>query len=243
MPGALFEYILDKVEELEKYALEESVSGEKAQDDSPAELWGDLASFLMGRLHGISNEVAAELTDHLRKKGDLLDGWFADAYTRDMLERIPKMVARTKGLASIVAVTTPSKATEALIRGATQTYVFGFWDASMALCRAALEQALWEVMKEKVKNKPESLNALSKEAVWCGTLDKLTGELAMLVVRAANRVLHEKGSTESEARGVLWGLRSVTQRLYGNKKQPATNPTYSGFRRAGGRALPRGRRP
>ncbi len=40
MPGALFEYILDKVEELEKYALEESVSGEKAQDDSPAELWG-----------------------------------------------------------------------------------------------------------------------------------------------------------------------------------------------------------
>jgi hypothetical protein len=64
----------------------------------------------------------------------------------DFAVRIP-MVGRCDSINAAVAAEgsrVPSKTTNTYLQGAVRTYVFGFPQASLALSRAALEQALKE---------------------------------------------------------------------------------------------------
>lgn len=70
----------------------------------------------------------------------LLDGRF----TRDAINAVPGYLTRTMELSRLEGSRTPSEVTNGYMREVVRTYIFGFPQASIALSRAALEQALKE---------------------------------------------------------------------------------------------------
>lgn len=66
-------------------------------------------------------------------KDGTLEDWLDPYYVRDLLKRVPKMVARTVKLSSVIPQKTPSSAANLNLREATRSYIYGFWQASVAL--------------------------------------------------------------------------------------------------------------
>ena len=65
------------------------------------------------------------------------------------LEEVPEMVKRLTQMSKLSALSTPSARTGVYIREAARTYIYGFMQASAAMSRAALEQALKERLGTK----------------------------------------------------------------------------------------------
>jgi hypothetical protein len=139
---------------------------------------------------------------------------FADAFLREMFRRIPELVARARQISPLAPHEIPSDATQVYLREATRCYLFGFWDASMALSRAALDEGLWTVARDKLKRKPESLRELLKACIWLGILDKPIADLADKVVLAGNRVLHIQPTNREEAWDALCAVCGVLLHLF-----------------------------
>jgi len=74
---------------------------------------------------------------------DLLD----ERFTRDVINAVAGYVKRTLELSRLEAARIPSTLTNGYLREASRTYIFGLPHASVALCRAALEQALKENLR------------------------------------------------------------------------------------------------
>ena len=146
---------------------------------------------------------------------DLLEFYIDEKYTQDLVERVPKMVARTMRLNALGPVhTLPIPATNLYISEATRTYVFGFWHASIAFSRAALEAALRERIEGELGQSRTKLRYLITTGRRLGFLDGLHEAMADRVAEAGNRVLHEEPADEKVAWSVLREGRSVLIHLY-----------------------------
>ena len=121
---------------------------------------------------------------------------------------------RTLELSPLEAADTPSKVTNTYIREATRTYILGLPQASIALCRAALEQGLKERLGRQLSGEFIKFQDLLEEARRWHLLDGVTEQTARYVANAADDVLHEKPTEISKARDVLDQLRGVLQHIY-----------------------------
>ena len=65
----------------------------------------------------------------------VLEDWLDNYYVHYLLKRVPKMVARTVKLSSMIPRKIPSSATNLYLREATRSYIYGFWQSSVALAR------------------------------------------------------------------------------------------------------------
>lgn len=140
----------------------------------------------------------------------LLDG----RYTRDVVSSVPGYVRRTMELSRLAASHPPSKMTNGYLREAVRTYIFGLPQASIALSRAALEQALKESLGYQGTGTFVKMNDLLDEAMGAGVLDNLMRKAARQIADDADDVLHEKPADSKKAYEVLLALRGVLQRVY-----------------------------
>ena len=139
-----------------------------------------------------------------------------DCLSRLMVEQIPTMVSRALHLSALIVPPLPADR-DLYLREATRCYLFGLFNASVALSRSALEYALLDSVPKmlQVQSRAERLKGLINAAchsILKGAPDVC--ELADRVRRRANRVVHKRPCEESEALEVLRETRDVVHFLY-----------------------------
>lgn len=172
-----------------------------------------MTAHLVGHLVGFSDATALKIESLFRDVGAPLDEQIEHYYVRDMLTRVPRIVARTMKLSHIIPNKGVPGPTEIYLKEATRAYLFGFWDASVALSRAAVEQGLRQAVKERLSRNLEKLPDLVNASLRWELLDRPRADLADKVVSAGNRILHSNPADETEAWDVLCAARGVLLHL------------------------------
>jgi hypothetical protein len=75
---------------------------------------------------------------------EIVEHLIDDYYTRQQLDKISSFVRRTLNLSQFETTHIPSEQTRTYVREARRTYIYGLSQATIALCRAAVEQCLKE---------------------------------------------------------------------------------------------------
>ena len=145
---------------------------------------------------------------------ELIEDFLDDRFTVEAVDGVQSSVKRLMKLSRLEAVRLPSKVTNGYLREAVRTYLFGFPQASIALSRAALEQALKENLGHQLSGEFRSMDELLKEARKYKLLDRTMELCARDVAKAGDGVLHEKPTTDSKALEVLDKLRGLLQHIY-----------------------------
>ena len=145
---------------------------------------------------------------------ELIEHFLDDRFTRDLMDAVPGYVERTMELSRLQASRVASQVTNAYLREAVRTYVLGLPQASVALSRAALEQALKENLGYQGQRIYVEMNDLLEEAETAGVIEKMLRRMARKVAQEADDVLHEKPTSITKASEVLLLLRGVLQHIY-----------------------------
>jgi predicted translin family RNA/ssDNA-binding protein len=159
-------------------------------------------------LRGIERLVEAE--------PELIKHFLNDHFTREVVHAVPGYVERTMQLSRLEAQQTASKVTNAFLKEAVRTYLLGLPQACVALCRAALEQALKERMGFQLAKTYVEMPQLLDEAEGAGVLDPTLRRMAAHIAKEAGDVLHEKPTNLKTAYEVLVELRGVLMHVYQN---------------------------
>jgi len=166
----------------------------------------------------LNDQTLARLTEKFAHIDPDLTFYLLDnCFTRQLLKGVGGCVERTMKLSALEAESKPSMVTSQYLREAVQTYVFGLAQASVALSRAALEQALKEKMGYQGTRWFGDMGILLDEAEAAGVIDRPVREMARSVYRNANDVLHEKPASLTTAFDVLLSLRGVLQHIYADE--------------------------
>jgi hypothetical protein len=130
LSGMLTEYLCD---------MDATCEVEPGERRKSEELDGKLAA----SLEGFTDEGSGPMTAILQKyRKDVLEDSLDSYYVRKFLKDVPKLVQRTMQLSALGMKTVPSTAVSFYLREATRCFIYGFWGASVAMSRAALEQGL-----------------------------------------------------------------------------------------------------
>jgi hypothetical protein len=121
---------------------------------------------------------------------DLIASFLDEQFTRKVIDAVPGNVRRTMELSRLEGSRIPSSVTNGYLREAVRTYILGLPQASIALCRAALEQAIKENLGYRTSTVVE-MNSLLDEAETAHVIDKTVRTMAREVAIEANGVLHE----------------------------------------------------
>ncbi len=146
---------------------------------------------------------------------EVIEALLDKKFTRELVESVPGYVSRTLKLSRLQSARTPSKTTNAYVREAVRTYIFGFAQASIALSRAALEQALKEELGNQGKKLFLTMNDLLDEAEGAKVIDSVIRTAAREIATEGDRVLHERPADIDAAYEVLVKLKGVLQHVYG----------------------------
>ena len=136
-------------------------------------------------------------------------------YRKDAVDRIAPITKRFLKLSPILTKVSHRQDVNTYLREATKCYLYGFFQASTALFRTALETGLSDFLHRKLG----PIQGLKlNERITCAVQSKLIppeiGSMAHEVRKAANEAIHEKPITEMNAFDVLTKTRCVLETLY-----------------------------
>ena len=187
---------------------------ERAESAKAREIIDFIVDHLVKAREVITNNQF-EIFDRCVENGrEMIEELLDERFTRDVIDEVSGYVRRTLELSQMKCATIPSKVTNGYLREAVRTYVIGLPQASVALSRAALEQALKEGIGYQSTGTFVKMNDLLEEAETAGVIDHANKMLAREVADAADDVLHEKPTTLSNALDVLVKMRCVLQFIY-----------------------------
>lgn len=138
-----------------------------------------------------------------------------DYYSREAVSAIRQIAERFRKLAPVLVGRIPSKEVCVYLREATRCFIYGFFQASIALSRAALEAGLNEHIGRKFG--PVSQMELAKKIDLASRWKLVSGQSASMahdVRRAARRVLHQEPVKENLAFDTLVRARGVLKNLF-----------------------------
>ena len=145
---------------------------------------------------------------------ELVEDFLDERFTKDVVDAVSGYVRRTMRLSRLESSRSPSQVTNGYLREAVRTYVLGLPQASVALSRAALEQALKENLGYQGTRTFVEMNRLLKEAEGAHVIDKANRRLARKIADEADDVLHERPTSLDKAYDVLVMLRGVLKHVY-----------------------------
>ena len=160
------------------------------------------------------------VTDALKTLRDILEWDLDDCLSRVMVSEVPRMVSRALQLEPMSIERSPGADENAYLREATRCYLYGLFNASVALSRSALEQVLSSKIPKPLQAAGEdSLQALIKIA-RSSILKQATGicDRADGIRRKANGIVHGRTCKGSEALTVLKDTRDIIVCLYRNSR-------------------------
>jgi hypothetical protein len=162
----------------------------------------------------IRDSKLAVVENLVREIPDVMEDLLDEHFTREMVDMVAGCARRTLKLSRLQAERQPTATTGIFLREATRTYIMGFAQASIALSRAALEQALKESMGHQSSNSFVSFQKLVDDAVRWNVLDRRHAQIARKLAKEGDNVLHDRPASEGKALEVLMLLRELLQYIY-----------------------------
>jgi hypothetical protein len=135
-------------------------------------------------------------------------------YAREVVSHLPDMVERFSRLRPILVGRLPDRRVAIYLREATRCFVYGFFQGSVMLSRAALEAGLNRYVELKLGSLPRmELKEIIEKAARFKLISGATADLAQSVRKLANQVLHSKPASEALAFEALVAARGVLREL------------------------------
>jgi hypothetical protein len=160
-----------------------------------------LITVAMSSLEGFAPAAADQLLKFWRNSPDSWHWAVDDYYARQSVTDIAQIVRRFLKLTPVLVGRIPSDEVSVYLREATRTYIHGFFQASTALSRAALEAGINEHLKGKLGAVPNT-----------DLID--IARLAHEVRKAGGNVLHKSPAPEKLAFDTLISARKILMNLY-----------------------------
>jgi hypothetical protein len=136
-------------------------------------------------------------------------------YSREVVSNLPGMVERFSRLRPVIIGRLPDKEVNIYLREATRCFVYGFFQASIALSRAALEAGLNRHLERKLGDLSRlELHEKITKAFQFKFISGKAESMGQEVRKAANEVLHLRPATEGLAFDSLASVRGVLKELY-----------------------------
>lgn len=153
---------------------------------------------------------------------DIAEAWLDGYYVYRQLGAIPGMIERTLQLSRLDATSIPSEQTTRYISEASKCYIQGFEIATVAMARAALEQAIKERFAQL--NVPSSglvLGKLIKVAQSRNIVLSPDGiNFARDLVNRCNAVMHRQPPYNKDAAWeILAGIRALLAEIYSSAEE------------------------
>jgi hypothetical protein len=168
-------------------------------------------------LYDRSRELFSKDPGVLELVRGMLERSLDDCLSRMLVSEIPRMVARAIQLEPMSIAKSPQADQNAYLREATRCYLYGLFNASVALSRSALEQALSSKIPTLLQRAAggDTLRTLINTAR--SSILKQAPEVcnaADQVRKAANRIVHGETCKERGAFRVLKDTRDIIVYLY-----------------------------
>jgi HEPN domain-containing protein len=220
---SLSQFLRETVKQMDEDLIKETPPEEQAE---VAEWVAQkMTSYLLKSIESFSDKTASGIEAAFGLGIKELKGFFQDRfdeyYTRSLLEKIPSMIARTMRLSRLVPRKLPSPAVELYLRESTRSYIFGFWQASIALSRAAVEHGLRESVRDVLGRSSMKFSDLVRAGRRLSPplIDEVHEKLASQVELRGNRVLHGEPAIERDAWETLRAARAVLNHLFGLRRK------------------------
>lgn len=162
----------------------------------------------------ITDAKLASIERLVEDSPEIISHFLDDYFTREVVEPVPGYVKRMMSLSRVDATRLPSRVTNGYLREAVRTYILGLPQACVALCRAALEQALKEALGLQLSGVFITFQDLLKEARKWKILDDTTEDMARDIANAGDEVMHEKPCDSPKAAEILSATRGLLQQIY-----------------------------
>ncbi len=165
-------------------------------------------------LEGLASSKAEKVHDTLREQREAWE-WTVDwCFCKQTLDTIPLAVNRFLKLSPVLVKKTSSKEVNSYLREATRCYLWGFFQASVALMRAAIEAGLNERLKQKLHRVPEvdlvqKINQAARFKLISGESQRFAHE----VRDKANKVVHGRNTSDQDAFDLLVKTRQTLLEL------------------------------
>lgn len=189
-------------------------SAERLENERTSKTVADIVEDIITSRETLTDGKLAGIERLVEEAPELIKSLLNDHFTRDLIKNVPGYVDRTLQLSRVQALGKPSIITNGYLREAVRTYILGLPLASVALSRAALEQALKEKLARQLSGEFIKFQELLKEAKKWNILDSTMELCAREVANAGDEVMHEKPTTLPAALAVLDKLRGLLQHIY-----------------------------
>lgn len=179
-----------------------------------------IAEELIEGREAFTSECFEVLESALRNQPEILEGEIDRILTTRALSGIRGMVTRVVSLSKLDPVRIPSDQTAVYVREAAKAYVYGLFQASAAISRAALEQAIKEVLSRQGTGESIWFQKLLKKLKETGALEEGIIDQIGKTAEKANRVIHEGPTDRSGAFEILFESRALIVQVYSTKRVP-----------------------
>ncbi|HUO35724.1 MAG TPA: hypothetical protein VMU43_12100 [Candidatus Acidoferrum sp.] len=217
----LSKYLADQIaffdEELTAEELAESAADRESLLESIEKFYHG-TNQTMFTIYGVLREHAHKLPhDAMKAVAESVAWQLDDCLSRFMVLEVPKMVSRALRLEPLLVDQSARVDQNPYLREATRCYMFGLFNASVALSRSALELALSQKIPTVLqgKSREDRLQTLIRTA-RTSILKRAPQicDLADQTRKTANPIIHGKACQESEALAILQDTRRVLRVLY-----------------------------
>jgi hypothetical protein len=212
--GPLYSLVLDVLKDMDS-------DSRQATDPSLARVYDLFRRALILGVQGfIDAQADIVLEIWVKKHPDLWKAEVEDWFVREGLSRVPEIVDRFLRLGSIVPNKTPNPEVEVYLREGTRCFLYGFFQASTALARAAIEAGVKDCLAKRFGSVPEcGLAQKIRVATKFSLLDPQRAKMARDVVKAAGRALHQETVKScSLAFDAIACARGALEGLYGRQQ-------------------------
>lgn len=202
LSDCLRDYIADSIEE------------EGARSDASKAI-DRLVSVATSSLEGFAPTDAQELL-HFWQQKPLEWRWAVDEhYSREAVLAVPAIVQRFLRLSPVLVGRLPGNEATIYLREATRCFLYGFFQGSTALSRAALEAGINDLLRQTLGSVP-TMDLVDKlrQLQRFGLLGDEDANDAHAVRKAGGSVLHESPAQDHLALDTIIKARRVLTRLY-----------------------------
>ena len=140
----------------------------------------------------------------------LLNEFFA----KKLVSEVPAYVSRRRLIQPVEATIAVPRQVSVYLEQATWSFVYGLWDASVALARACLEAAIEDRVGRLIGKQQRDLSVWIAEAHRARSLNAEQIQRAKQIKDMGNIVLHERNATAEEAERVALSLRTFLAAEY-----------------------------
>ena len=221
-PDTIFDkYTLLPSEEL-GLCFEEQFARAWKTNDAQTKKIRDRIELYAKSLEGITTREARKADEVFESMPDVYE-WLVDWwYSKEVLERLCGIAQRFRHVRPILVVInrTPSQEVVFFLREATRCYLYGFFQASVAMTRSALENGLDQSLKGKFGHEADKALRdlkLHKKINAASNYKLLTGPARVCANRVridGNQAVHDQPKSESVALERLHDVRKVLNELF-----------------------------